>query len=586
MSLRRLAALAASLLVAGASADNSTYLNPILPGFHPDPSCILVPEWDNTYFCATSSFLVFPGLPIHASRDLQQWKLASNALSRPEQLPDLAIAARSTSGIWAPTMRFHAGVFYLVTTLVFDDLPKTTPAHWDNFVMTSTDPYNSSAWSDPVHFKFHGYDTSPFWDDDGRSYITGSHTFQIRPGIDQAEINLQTGQTGNYTTLWAGTGGMAPEGPHIYKKDGWYYLLIAEGGTGKDHMVTMARSRSVNGPYEGYELNPVLTNANTSEYFQAIGHADIFQDTLGQWWSCALAVRTGPEFLNYPIGRETILTPVTWEEGSWPVFQPVTGTMSGWAFSAISSIEEGEGGLVDADDHITFPPGSRIPPHLVHWRIPRAEKYIVSPPDHPNTLQLVPSVLNLTAYDGRYAGPEGQTFLSRRQTHTLFTYQVDIEYEFNQEEQEVGVTAFLDQAHHFDLSVVNLALTTDSYETETLVPHLRFRGISRYALANLTHIVALPPHWQDQPLTFQIRAENDTHYGFRVAPAADHQGDEYTTMGFASGVDLSWGFTGTLLGVYATTNGRAGGFGAYVGNWTYLGEKQQIAAAAVPEEGG
>ena len=124
------------------SAQNGTVLNPILPGFHPDPSCISVPElpYNHTFFCASSSFSVFPGIPLHASKDLVNWRLISNALSRPEQLPALALTNKSTSGIWAPALRYHEGVFYILTTLVFDDQPQTNFSRWDNFILSTTDP--------------------------------------------------------------------------------------------------------------------------------------------------------------------------------------------------------------------------------------------------------------------------------------------------------------------------------------------------------------------------------------------------------------------------------------------------------------
>jgi beta-xylosidase len=175
--------LLASLLAAPAIAQNSTYNNPILPGFHPDPSCIFVPEWDNTFFCASSSFLAFPGIPIHASRDLQKWKLISNALNRPEQLPELNTLIKATSGIWAATIRYQDGLFYLVTTMVHDDQPNNSTTRFVNLIMTSTNPYSSASWSDPVRFGFEGYDTSPFWDDDGQTYITGTFQWQVAPGI-------------------------------------------------------------------------------------------------------------------------------------------------------------------------------------------------------------------------------------------------------------------------------------------------------------------------------------------------------------------------------------------------------------------
>lgn len=250
-----------------AFALNSTYLNPLLPGFYPDPSCIFVPEWQNTFFCASSSFLVFPGLPINASKDLQQWKLVSNAISRPEQLPNLALINSPSGGIWAPTLRYHEDTFHLVTTLVHADLPVNDSMQWDNFIMISKNPYSSSSWSAPIHFKFNGYDPSLFWDDNHHLYLTGAHPWQLQPGIDQASINIKTGEVGPIINIWNGTGALAPEGPHIYKRDGYYYLMIAEGGTGPNHQVSMARSRHINGPYKANPANPVLTNANTTSYF-------------------------------------------------------------------------------------------------------------------------------------------------------------------------------------------------------------------------------------------------------------------------------------------------------------------------------
>jgi beta-xylosidase len=170
-----------------------------------------------------------------------------------------------------------------VTTLVDDDRPQTDFTRWTNVIFKGKDPYKPSSWSNAIHFNFTGYDTSPFWDKDGKVYITGAHAWQVSPGIHQAEANLDTGEIGEWRNIWNGTGGLAPEGPHIYYKDGFYYMLTAEGGTGVDHMVTMARSKSIHGPYEANPRNPVLTNANTTNYFQTVGHADIFQDSNGNW---------------------------------------------------------------------------------------------------------------------------------------------------------------------------------------------------------------------------------------------------------------------------------------------------------------
>lgn len=530
-----------ALLARCSSAQNSTYTNPVLPGFHPDPSCILVKDWNHTFFCASSSFLAFPGIPIHASTDLQNWKLVGNALSRPEQLPELAATSKQTSGIWAPALRYHDGTFYVVTTLVHDDRDAFDPQRWDNVIFSSKDPYDDAAWSDAVHFAFEGYDTSPFWDDDGSVYITASHAFKVRPGIEQMSINLETGETGEPVNIWNGTGGPAPEGPHLYKKDGLYYLMIAEGGTGIYHMETIARSASANGPYEAYQGNPILSNANTTEYFQTVGHADLFQDASGNWWGVALATRSGPDFVTYPMGRETVLYPVTWNEGEWPVLSPVRGRMEGWPLPpAEVSIAE-SGPFISSPDAIDFAPGSVLPPHFLHWRFPRADAYAISPPGHEYSLRLKPSKLNLTAYDGQNA-TEDQTLLARRQVDTLFTFSVDVAFLPQQEEEEAGVTVFLTQNHHIDLGIVLLPANNDSAApSPTLRPHFRFRATS-YVTVPDPAVVPVPDSWQDQALRLEIKAANLTHYAFSAGPTA-HQ-SQMMTIGYGAGSVVSWGFTG------------------------------------------
>lgn len=275
-----LTVLGLSSSAASWSPSNSTYINPILPDFHPDPSCIFVKEWDSTFFCASSSFLAFPSIPIHASKDLVDWKLISNVLNHPDQLPILANTRGQTSGIWAPSLRYHKGTFYVVTTLVHNNRDAFNASRWDNIIFSTKNPYSTESWSAAFHFPFEGYDTSPFWDDDVQIYIVGSHAWKVRPGIDLFTIDLETGETGPSKNVWNGTGGLAPEGPHIHKKDRYYYLIIAEGGIGLNHMETITRSRSIDGPYKSNPSNPILTNANTTQFFQAMGHADLFKDAI------------------------------------------------------------------------------------------------------------------------------------------------------------------------------------------------------------------------------------------------------------------------------------------------------------------
>ncbi|KFY03073.1 hypothetical protein V494_00412 [Pseudogymnoascus sp. VKM F-4513 (FW-928)] len=561
-------------------AADSTYTNPILPGFHPDPSCIFVPSWDNTYFCASSSFNAFPGIPIHASRDLKNWKLIGNAFSRPEMFPALATTNRSTGGIWAPTLRYREergnGKFWISSTLVFDDLPKNNVSRWDNFVISTDNPYISTSWRDPVHFKFGGYDTSLFWDDDGEVYVAGSHQYTVWPGIQLAKIDLNTGATGEWSNPWNGTGGLAPEGPHIYKKDGMYYLMLAEGGTGLNHMVTLARSRdSIQGPYEPAPHNPLLTNANTTAFFQSVGHADLFQDRHGRWWAVALSTRSGREYLNYPMGRETVLTPVTWEKDDWPIFQNVSGMESGWEPSLPTLIPQDDGPYLEKGDYVTFPTGSSLPLNLVHWRLPTSDTYRISPPGHENSLILKSSFLNLTSFDGYYTGGLGQTFIGQRQMDSLFTYTLDLNASnLRDEEDEIGVAVFLVQRYHFELGIV---LLLDSSNTTTLAPHFRFRGISNTSIPDI--ISPFPPYLSlDTPIAMEISAFNYTHYSYSAGPR--DQRHLWQTYGYARGAQMSWGFTGTLVGPYATTNGRNGSsngeFSVAVSNWTYIPQGQII----------
>ncbi|KAJ6618881.1 xylosidase : arab-like proteininofuranosidase [Mycena sp. CBHHK59/15] len=534
--------------------------NPILPGFHPDPSCIFVSEWDDTFFCASSSFNAFPGIPVHASQDLQNWRLIGNITS-PETVG-------GTSGIWAPAIRYHRGEFFILTTLVYDKMPINVTSRWDNVIFRTENPY--AAWSDPVHFSFDGYDTSPFWHEDGNVYVQGAHPWQVSPHIDQIKLNLDTGEATEQIPIWNGTGGLAPEGPHMHLKDGYYYLIIAEGGTGLNHMETAARSKQITGPFVPAPHNPLLSNANTSAYFQTVGHADVFQDSRGDWWGVALSTRSGPEYISYPMGRETVLTNVTWAKDDWPVFQNVSGIVDGPILPPRPNIR-GHGPFVTAPDDITFAPTSTLPLHFAHWRIPDASAYTISPPGHTNTLRLLPSLLNLTGFDENSA-PTPQTFVGRRQVHSEFVYGVDMEYSPKLPNEEAGVSVFLTQArtqfqspHRFGIVCLT---NTSSCGNSTF---LRIRTTSSTVTAvRADTIIPLP---SPRTTRLEIRADNLTHYKFSYSRAG-RSSSEMVLAGYGVSADVSWGFTGTLLGVYATGNGQNATTAAYVSKWRYEGIKQ------------
>ncbi|GFG11352.1 non-reducing end alpha-L-arabinofuranosidase BoGH43A [Aspergillus lentulus] len=295
-------------------------INPIVPGFAPDPSVVKVDGW---FFLINSSFHLFPGLPIYASQDLISWRHIGNAINRQSQLSlsksetDLhplptGEVLVATGGLYAPTIRYQDGIFYVVCTNV---VRTATGDSRQNFVISAKDIWANN-WSDPVYFEFNGIDPSLFFDDDGKTYIQGSAASDPLTTINMFEIDLRSGRKlSEERTIWRGTGGIYPEGPHLYKRKGYYYLIIAEGGTHEGHMVTMARSTHIWGPYEGCPNNPILTARDTDEYIQYTGHCDVFQDDRDQWWCTCLGVRKDKNG-RYIMGRETFLTQGSWD-GDW-----------------------------------------------------------------------------------------------------------------------------------------------------------------------------------------------------------------------------------------------------------------------------
>ncbi|WP_410569358.1 family 43 glycosylhydrolase [Amycolatopsis sp. cmx-4-61] len=278
---------------------------PIVPGFHPDPSICRVGD---TYYLANSSFEYVPGVPIRRSTDLVSWELVGHALTRPSQLPPSEGAANT--GVFAPTLRHHDGRFHLVTT----DIPR--PGH---LIVTAEDP--AGPWSDPVRVPgTDGIDPDLCWDDAGVCHLTWTSFDPERPGITSVPVDPATGAVlAEPRLLWNGTGLAAPEGPHLYRVDGWWYLLLAEGGTERGHAVTVARARTLDGPYEPAPSNPVLTHRSTTHPVQNTGHADLVERPDGSWAMVYLGVRPRGKTPQFHVnGRETFLAGVDWVDG-WPV---------------------------------------------------------------------------------------------------------------------------------------------------------------------------------------------------------------------------------------------------------------------------
>lgn len=277
------------------------YQNPVIPGYHPDPSVCRVGD---DYYLVTSSFEFFPGVPLFHSKNLAQWTQLGHVLTRRSQLE--LEGCRCSGGIYAPTIRYHDGVFFMITTNV---------SNGGNFIVHTRDIRGE--WSEPAWVDHGGIDPSLFFDQDGTAWFCGTCDQQIT----LFAVNPFTGERlTEKQVISRGSGGVYPEAPHIYRRGDYYYLLLAEGGTEYGHRATISRAKSITGPYEPCPTGPILWHQNRQGHpIQATGHADLFEDAKGQWWAVFLGIRPNPGVLLHHFGRETFLAPVTWSEDGWPI---------------------------------------------------------------------------------------------------------------------------------------------------------------------------------------------------------------------------------------------------------------------------
>lgn len=298
--------------------------NPILPGFNPDPSIVRVGD---DYYIATSTFEWFPGVQIHHSRDLVHWRLLTRPLTRPSQLNMLGDP--DSCGIWAPCLSYADGLFYLIYTDV-KRYGLTTVAgasgaslrDFHNYLVTS--PRIDGEWSDPVYLNSSGFDPSLFHDDDGRKYLV-NQLWDHRPGQNRfAGIVFQEYSVterkliGQRQNIFRGTALGLTEAPHLYKRRGYYYLLTAEGGTAWNHAVTMARSRTLTGPYELHPDTYILSSRHRPDVeLQRAGHADLVETPAGETYMVYLCGRPLRNRGCCTLGRETAIQPMVWGADDW-----------------------------------------------------------------------------------------------------------------------------------------------------------------------------------------------------------------------------------------------------------------------------
>ena len=381
--------------------------NPILRGFNPDPSICRV---GGDYYIATSTFEWYPGVQVHHSTDLVNWTLVARPLNRATQL-DMR-GAPDSCGVWAPCLSHADGRFWLVYT----DVKRLDGAFKDahNYIVTCETI--DGAWSDPVYVTASGFDPSLFHDEDGRKWFlnmrwnhrgpgTGTNPANdLFDGIELQEWHPECGLIGVVATIYTGTDLGLTEAPHLFRRGGWYYLTVAEGGTGYDHAVTMARSRNIGGPYETHPQKHLLTTRFAPDSpLQRTGHGQYFETADGEAWHTYLCGRPadGPRGKFCGLGRETGIAACEWRADGW-LYLKGGGLVPPLTLPAAASR------LPDQPSHHHF--ATTLPPEFQWLRTPCPEKLFT----------LTGDALRLTGRESLGSWFE-QSLVARRQEHQFYT---------------------------------------------------------------------------------------------------------------------------------------------------------------------
>ncbi|MGN7356769.1 glycoside hydrolase family 43 protein [Paenibacillus sp. SAF-054] len=479
------------------------YHNPIIRGCYPDPS---VCKADDSYYMACSSFQYFPGVPLFESKDLVNWVQIGHALTRQSQIKLDQI--NSSGGVFAPTLRHHNGRFYLTTT---NDTTR------QNFIVWTDDIYGE--WSEPLFIDQGGIDPDLFFEGNRTYFMSNGTDEQGRGVILQCEIDIVTGEKLTPSLpLWQGTGGRYLESPHMYHIHGWYYLMAAEGGTEYGHMITYARSRSLQGPFQAYPHNPVLTNRNLGGYeIQGIGHGDLIEDDNGNGWIVHLGFRQMGQWSPYHhLGREVFLAPVTFHEDGWFTAGDNGTTRKAFETDRLPS------GMTQVEKRTFIFENTNLSIDWCYLRHPHIENYEFQS----NRLTLKGTEITLDQADS-------PTLIGLRQKDFLATITCNVSLStFG----EAGITLYMDENHHYDLAISH-----------------RESGIEVIERLNIGSIRSIQ---KALPLTSSHEAKLIIHaHHERYIFSMQSQGQEFV-LGEAQtkylSSEVAGGFTGVIIGLYAT----------------------------------
>lgn len=484
------------------------YTNPVIPGFFPDPS---VCRAGDTYYLVCSSFNYFPGVPLFESKDLVNWVPIGHVLTRKKQLN---LTNSSTSGgIYAPTIRYYQGRFYMVTTNV---------DHGGNFYVWTDNIYGE--WSDPIWVDQDGIDPS-FYFEDGVAYFMSNGTDDFgENGICQCTLDIETGNKITPTKcIWKGAGGRYLEGPHLYKVKSDYFLIASEGGTEYGHMLVCAKSKNINGPFDNAPNNPILTNRNLGGYqIQGCGHADLISDLAGNWWFVHLGFRQLDRWLQHHItGREVYLVPVRFQDG-WPCVGQDGTTRSRYNTNRIFN---------SVSQNLIFNynfENTQVGNQWLFLRNPNQNNYVLD--DWPSNVLLKPTINTLSTTSG------SPTFLATQQRELTFTFKAKVSL---MGDAEAGITAYMTEEQHYDLAIRK---RHGKYEL--------FRRICLGEAEQEDYVITLDNFEKKQDEINLIITGTNYHYGF----TAIYQNKIYQ-LGTAAtkylSSEVAGNFTGVMLGMYA-----------------------------------
>lgn len=489
------------------------YENPIISGYNPDPSITRV--GDDFYLC-TSTFEFFPGVPLYHSRNLADWEQIGYCLTRESQLP--LHESPASLGIFAPTLRYHDGVYYMITT----NMTQLVRGQKGNFIVHTRDIRGE--WSEPAWIDHGGIDPSLYFDEDGQAYYCGTGFDSNGQAIVLFKVDPKTGEIlSDKKSISYGCGGKCPEAPHIYKVGGYYYLLLAEGGTEYGHMITIQRAEQIEGPYEPCPNNPILTHRHLNGHrIQATGHGDLVEDGNGRWWMVFLGIRPIGAMLHH-LGRETFLAPVEWKDG-WPV-------VAGPATLQGEAVLPGPRTPMEKVFYADF--DSAKLPLAFNWvRNPQMDRYILKPEQ------------SLIRLEGEERGLSGvhhsPTFMGIRQKDFDTTARVRMKLNLT-EGTIAGLSAYYMHSHHYEIRV-NCQDDLHYIELNKAV----------YDMEMVTVRIPVEGEWVE----LQMRSDKDKYYfAYRIDGGELHEIGTAMTAGLATEAMETNTFTGTYIGIFAQDGG-------------------------------